>query len=313
MFFKQVNDGMEERKKQPAVSFVIPSYRSSGTIRQTVESILNQTKSDWIKEVIVVDSSDDRQTKDVLAQLFHQPLVRVVHLENQTYPGAARNRGAQESSGDLLCFIDSDTILDRAWVEHMVCAFEGGCRAGCGAISLSANQKQSMIAAGQFYLEVSEYIGTGTRRSLRVLPGCNLFCDRKLFFESGGFPDVRASEDALLSLEMGQKTVLWFVPEAKCVHMFRQSAGDFLRTQFLLGKYFIMYRRTYYGAWFYQPGFAALLLPVFLMFKFCLAAARANKAGPEHVFRFLLGLPAYILGWAAWGGGLLQGCFARIQ
>ena len=100
----------------PSICIVIPSYNAKKTIRQCLNSVLNQSYRD-VQEVIVVDSSDDG-TDDVIRQLF--PTVKLIHLPNKTLPGAARNIGVRDLSSEYIAFTDTDCIVDYYWIENMI-------------------------------------------------------------------------------------------------------------------------------------------------------------------------------------------------
>lgn len=136
LFMTRVNSA-EVGANVLTISFIVPSYNSYKTLGRTVDSILAQTKADWIKEIIIVDSSDDSKTRDVLASFGNVSSVKLVLEEERFYPAHARNKGAQLASGDILCFIDSDVILLQDWVEHVVTAHKEGCCVGSGSVGLT--------------------------------------------------------------------------------------------------------------------------------------------------------------------------------
>lgn len=86
-----------------SVSVVIPCYNGSPFLRETLDSVLNQTHNPL--EVLVVDdgSTDDSAA---IAQSYGQP-VRVLRQRNQG-ESVARNRGIEESRGDWIAFLDAD-------------------------------------------------------------------------------------------------------------------------------------------------------------------------------------------------------------
>lgn len=91
--------------KSPSISVIIPAYNRAELIGATLRSLLAQTLS--ATEIIVVDDGSTDGTARI-AQEFGGP-VRVVRQANAG-PGAARNRGFEESSGDFIHFFDSDDI-----------------------------------------------------------------------------------------------------------------------------------------------------------------------------------------------------------
>ena len=93
----------------PTISAVIPCYNAAPFLRETIESVLNQTCPPI--ELIVVDdgSTDDSAA---IAQSYGPP-VRVIRQENQG-ESAARNRGIDEAQGEWVALLDAD---DR-WLPH---------------------------------------------------------------------------------------------------------------------------------------------------------------------------------------------------
>jgi glycosyltransferase involved in cell wall biosynthesis len=88
---------------QPVVSIVVPSFNCEQYIRQTLQSVVEQTFTDW--ELIVVDDGSTDQTVDIASDI--DPRIRVVQQRNARVC-AARNRGFAESIGRFVCFMDHD-------------------------------------------------------------------------------------------------------------------------------------------------------------------------------------------------------------
>jgi glycosyltransferase involved in cell wall biosynthesis len=91
------------------ISAVIPAYNAERFLAPALESALTQAGLD---EVIVVDDGSTDKTAEI-AQSFER--VRYIHQEHLGL-ATARNRGAQESRGDYLAFLDSDDI----WVPGKI-------------------------------------------------------------------------------------------------------------------------------------------------------------------------------------------------
>jgi glycosyltransferase involved in cell wall biosynthesis len=286
------------------VSFIIPSYNSVKTINDTLESILNQESSNLIKEVILVDSSDDLLTRKSITSLNY-PKLKTIFLDKKTLPALGRNIGAKESTGELLCFIDSDVCLDSHWLSRILEANSKGCRVGGGSVAVLPAQKDKTLVLAQFYLQCNEYIESGLIRKIAMVPGCNMFVERQLFDEVGGFPDIRASEEVLLCLTLGKITPVWFIPAAKCFHVFREDKESYLKNQIMLGRYIIIYRRRIYNKFIYKGIWPLLFLPGFLLIKLIRIIFRISIAG--HFKYFLKSLPLFLTGLFYWGLGFGQG------
>lgn len=87
-------------------SIVIPAFNRVSTICDTIDSVLQQPHADC--EIIVVDDGSTDGTADRIRERFGGQ-VRVVVQENAG-PGAARNRGAAQATGQYLAFLDSDDL-----------------------------------------------------------------------------------------------------------------------------------------------------------------------------------------------------------
>lgn len=85
------------------ISVVIPAYNAAKTIRQTLESCLQQ--SCQAHEIIVVDDCSDDGT---LAIIREYPSVKAITAEENQGPSYCRNLGWQIASGDIIAFLDAD-------------------------------------------------------------------------------------------------------------------------------------------------------------------------------------------------------------
>jgi glycosyltransferase involved in cell wall biosynthesis len=115
------------------ISVIIPAYNRAGLIGETLRSLLNQTIP--AKEIIVVDdgstdgtveqtleafenwkletgswkNDDGKQVSANSTSSIQHPTLKILRQANAG-PGAARNRGLAEATGEFIHFIDSDDI-----------------------------------------------------------------------------------------------------------------------------------------------------------------------------------------------------------
>ena len=90
----------------PIVSVVIPTFNRAHVVGQAIESVLAQTLTDF--ELILVDDGSSDNTAEIVKS-FVDPRLRYVRQSNAG-AGLARNRGVDESSADLIAFLDSDDL-----------------------------------------------------------------------------------------------------------------------------------------------------------------------------------------------------------
>ncbi|MGL5237284.1 MAG: glycosyltransferase family 2 protein [Plesiomonas shigelloides] len=92
------------------VSVIIPCFNSAKTIEKTVYSVLNQSHSNV--EVIIVDDCSNDNTISIVNGIMekHSNVFLISTLENTGAPALPRNIGIGCSTGDYICFLDSDDI-----------------------------------------------------------------------------------------------------------------------------------------------------------------------------------------------------------
>ena len=89
----------------PIVSIVIPLFNKETTILRAINSVFYQTNKNF-ELIIVNDGSTDNSAK-LVESLSEDKRVRLINQENSG-PGAARNRGIREAKTDLIAFLDAD-------------------------------------------------------------------------------------------------------------------------------------------------------------------------------------------------------------
>ena len=106
-----------------SISVIIPAYNRAELIGETLRTLWNQTVQ--AKEIIVVDDGSTDGTAEAVEREFSvfreqfsashkpssvvKPSLRVIRQQNAG-PGAARNRGLAEATGEFIHFFDSDDI-----------------------------------------------------------------------------------------------------------------------------------------------------------------------------------------------------------
>lgn len=104
----------------PRVSVVIPTYNNAAYIIEAIESVLDQSYSDY--EIIVVDDGSTDDTHNVLRPYAH----RLQYLaQDNRGAAAARNCGIHAAKGDLIAFLDADDLFllpDK--LERQVACFD---------------------------------------------------------------------------------------------------------------------------------------------------------------------------------------------
>jgi len=102
----------------PRVSVIVPLFNARATVRETLESVLSQSLTDW-EAIVVNDGSTDDGPAMADAFVRRDPRFRMVHQPNRGL-GAARNTGIEGARGEFLNFLDADDTLRHDALERLV-------------------------------------------------------------------------------------------------------------------------------------------------------------------------------------------------
>jgi len=102
------------------MSFVIPAYNEEASIGACIRAVRRRVRAAGCDaEIIVVNNASTDRTGEVASAW---PGVRVI-FEPRKGLLHARQRGFEESRGELLACIDADTLVPRGWIEKGLRAF----------------------------------------------------------------------------------------------------------------------------------------------------------------------------------------------
>lgn len=171
------------------ISIIIPTYNEESTIERLMETLepLNERC-----EILFVDGGSTDGTLALLKDRY--PVI-------QSPKGRAKqmNKGAEESSGDVLFFLHCDSEVPATALEEIETVMKKY-RAGCFGIAFHSKH---------FFMWTCRVISNHRIKDRKVMFGDQgIFIDRELFFEAGMFPNLPIMEDYQFSLtlkEMGVK------------------------------------------------------------------------------------------------------------
>ncbi len=100
------------------VSIVIPVYNSADTLDKLLESIESSEACEY--EIIIVDDC----STDNSVQVANSHRAKVIRLEQNQGPAAARNRGVELAEADVVLFLDADVVIPPHLIAHVARRFE---------------------------------------------------------------------------------------------------------------------------------------------------------------------------------------------
>jgi glycosyltransferase involved in cell wall biosynthesis len=101
---------------RPFVSFLVPAFRTESYIRETIESVLAQTRPDW--EMIVVDNGYSDEIAGIVEEFAADDRIRLIRQENRGVRGGV-SAAARVATGRFVCVLSSDDLLQPDFCERI--------------------------------------------------------------------------------------------------------------------------------------------------------------------------------------------------
>lgn len=99
------------------VSIITPAHNSEKYIKQTIESVLNQTYQNW--ELIIIDDYSSDNTVEIAKQ-YQDYRIKIISLKINVGAAEARNIGLRMAKGKYIAFLDSDDLWKKDKLEKQL-------------------------------------------------------------------------------------------------------------------------------------------------------------------------------------------------
>lgn len=214
---------------RPLLSVVVPAYNASRTIGACMRALEQQTLDRSCYEVIVVD---DGSTDDTV-RLAASGGAQVIHQHHKK-AAAARNTGAREARGEIICFTDADCEPTPEWLATL----SGGLAdtTVAGVKGTYATRQRSLVARFVQLEYEDKYDLLHTQETIDFIDTYSAAYRRDVLLANDGFDEnFRYVEDQELSFRLaarGYKMV--FQPEAVVYHQHVATPATYLYKKFMI-------------------------------------------------------------------------------
>lgn len=91
----------------PIISVITPAYNAERFIKDTIQSVLDQTYDCW--EMIIVDDRSQDQTVELIKEMQDKDdRIKLIVLDENSGSAVARNTAIENAQGRYIAFLDSD-------------------------------------------------------------------------------------------------------------------------------------------------------------------------------------------------------------
>jgi glycosyltransferase involved in cell wall biosynthesis len=209
---------MPENAAVPLISVVVPFRNARAYLHQCIHSLLDQTLSSHEYEVILVDNNSSDGGRAIVAKYPQVTLLQ----ESADGAYAARNRGLEEATGDIVAFTDSDCEVDRDWLERIAEAVRApGVLVVLGQ-RVAATDRGLLNLVSAYESQKATYVMTQGRGPLIFGYTNNMAMRRQVLEEQGPFPEMlRGGDTVMVSriVEAYGSSVARYCPAVRVRHL----------------------------------------------------------------------------------------------
>lgn len=203
----------------PLVSVLISVYNGEKTIRETIQSILDQTFQDF--EIVIINDGSTDSTLEIVNRI-QDSRIKVFSYPNAGL-NASRNRGISHASGEYVSFIDADDLWTADKLEGQLKALQENPNA---AVAYSwtdyIDENSQFLRPGPHHnftgdvfakLLLADFIGSGSNPLIR----------KSAFAEVGNFDEsIKGGQDWDMWLRLARRYPFAVVPSVQI--LYRQYA-----------------------------------------------------------------------------------------
>ncbi len=228
----------ENQNKSPLVSVIIPSFNSDKYIKDTINSVLNQSYRNF--EIIVVDDGSTDNTVAIVKDMsLLESRIKYYTIQHSGRPSVPRNYGIERASGSMIAFLDSD---DQWTKEKLSCqvkyldedpgiSFVYSMSFTFGDVNIFSEHFELFPLPFRVARNRGELIKKGN-----TIPVSSVLIRKEVLEAEKGFdesPDLKAVEDYDLWLRLGEHYSFRFIPRIHLYYRIHpgQSSADWNKKQ----------------------------------------------------------------------------------
>ena len=262
-------------EKSPLISIIVPSYNEEKNISRCLDSILNQTFTDF--EIICVDDNSTDSTFEIIKE-YSVKDSRIKAFKNpEKGVSSARNFGIENSNGNYIGFVDSDDFIQPQMYEFLLRAInENNCE-----MSVCRYEKTSEFIQKNFEYncrecQSEEFINFYdadfvAKNELTLTSACMKLVSKNLLKRSEKFSKYKIGEDTIFCADLWINTDKIFLVDSPlyCYYTNLESVSytevwhekwfDLIETRFIAYEKFKSLKNSITSSFYLERGMKLLL------------------------------------------------------
>ncbi len=207
---------------KPLVSVILPNHNYGHFISEAIQSVLNQSYTNF--ELWVIDDGSTDNSREIIEKwsVLAPEKVNSVLSEKKGL-SFARNKGLSESRGEIIAFLDSDDVWERNYLSAIVEHFEKN-------KSSQAVYTNAEVFEAYTNRVLGNWFGPNAKRRCfsgevsdklfvhgNFIPICTAAIRRQVFESAGGFDEkFRLAEDLDFWIRVSMRHPIDYLDENLC-------------------------------------------------------------------------------------------------
>jgi glycosyltransferase involved in cell wall biosynthesis len=215
-----------EAKRVMKVSVITPTYNREQLLKETMDSILNQTFTDF--ELIIVDNYSTDNTEKIVKS-YNDKRIRYFKNHNNGIVAVNRNFGIKKSGGELIAFCDDDDLWMPKKLEKQILEFKEDSQVGLVCTNGFSFDKNGI--RGKMGRSIDHYLVFDQLLKDNTIPSCSVMVRKRALDEVGIFDEsqeILTEEDYELWLRIATKFKIKYIGTQ--LVKYRVHAGTFQST-----------------------------------------------------------------------------------
>ena len=229
-------------KRLPITSIIIVNYNGKKYLKDCFSSILKQTYPQDKIEIIMVDNNSTDDSIALVTKSY--PSIKVIKNGDNNYC-KANNLGFKKSKGELIIFLNNDTIVKKDWLINLTKVALTHPEAGAvgskilledSRINSTGHREQPHYYYADEGFKENDMKQYDSKKEVESVCGCSVMYKKSCLEDIGGFDEdfIMYCEDVDMSIRCKKKGwKLFFAPQSVVIHKYNGSGNLELQEKFV--------------------------------------------------------------------------------
>lgn len=217
------------------VSVIMPTYNCGRFIRESIDSVLAQTYTEW--ELLIVDDGSTDETEQIVFG-YTDPRIRYLHNPRTVGAALTRNTALREARGSYIAFLDADDVWMPTKLERQIAFMEQNGYAFTYHDYIEIDEQSKPLGV---HVSGKKHVRPFDMKSC-CWPGCLSVVYNAKVVGLVQIPDIRKNNDSAMWLQAIRKADCYLLPET--LAKYRRRTGSITPSSVWkkIGWHYILFR-----------------------------------------------------------------------